>query len=76
MLKVIDVFPVGDMLSVTLEGSCSDIKSGSKLTDSGGNTVTVESVAMTRYDDPSDISKTTTIMVDFCKLRKGDTLTV
>ena len=74
MFKVLDVFPIGNMLSVTLEGSCDGLKSGSKLTDSNGNTVVVASVAMTRHNDPSDIKKSTTVMVDPCQLKKGSEL--
>ena len=39
MLKVLDVFPIGNMLSVTLEGPCDNIKNGCKLVDSNGNAV-------------------------------------
>ena len=44
MLKVLDVFPIGNMLSVTLEGPCDNIKNGCKLVDSNGNAVVVISV--------------------------------
>lgn len=64
------------MLSVTLEGSCNDIKNGSKLIDGSGNTITVISVAMTRYEDPTDISKSTTVMVNSCDLKKGTELSI
>ena len=30
MLKVLDIFRIGDKLSVTLEGRCEEIKNGSK----------------------------------------------
>ena len=49
MFKVLDVFPIGNMFSVTLEGSCDNLKNGSKLIDDNGNTVVVVSVAMTRH---------------------------
>ena len=74
MFKVLDVFPIGNMFSVTLEGSCDSLKNGSRLTDSNGNTVIVVSVAMTRYKDPADISKNTTVMVDSCQFKKGSEL--
>ncbi|WP_432650149.1 hypothetical protein [Huintestinicola sp.] len=76
MLKVLDVFPIGNMLSVTLEGSCDSLKNGSKLVDSNGNSITVVSVAMTRFDDPTDINKSTTVMVDACPLQKGAELSI
>ena len=74
MLKVLDVFPIGNMLSVTLEGPCEKIKNGCKLVDSNGNAVVVVSVAMTRHNNPADISKSTTVMVNSCQLKKGTEL--
>lgn len=76
MLKVLDVFPIGDMLSVTLEGSCDNIKNGCKLIDNNGNAVVVVSVAMTRHNNPDDINKSTTVMVNSCKLEKGTVLSI
>lgn len=76
MLKVLDVFPIGKMLSVTLEGSCEDIKSGCKLVDSSGNTVVVLSVAMPRHNTPADINKSTTVMINSCTLKKGTELSI
>lgn len=76
MLKVLDVFPIGNMLSVTLEGSCDDLKNGSKLIDSSGNAITVVSVAMTRHENPADINKSTTVMVNSCQLQKGAELSI
>ncbi len=76
MLKVLDIFPVGDMYSVTLEGSCDSIKNGSKLIDSNGNTVVVVSVAMTRHENPSDISANTTVLVNSSHLQKGSVLSI
>lgn len=76
MLKVLDVFPIGNMLSVTLEGSCDNIKNGCKLIDNDGNTVVVVSVAMTRHNNPADINKSTTVMVNSCQLKKGTELSI
>ena len=76
MLKVIDVFPIGDMLSVTLEGPCNGLKNGSKLIDGKGNTINVISVAMIRNDNPADIFKSTTVMVKSCQLQKGTELSI
>ena len=39
MFKIIDVFHVGEKLSITVEGNCSELKTGSKLTDTKGNGV-------------------------------------
>lgn len=49
MFKVLDVFKIGDMLSVTLDGKCEMLKNGTKLYDKSGRTYEVVSVAMTRY---------------------------
>ena len=76
MLKVLDVFEVGNMISVTLEGNCDEIKNGSKLVDSENNIYNVVSVAMTRHDNPSDISKFTTVLITPCNLEKGNELSI
>lgn len=76
MIKVTDIFPIGDMLSVTLEGMCENITNGSKLIDSSGNEIVVISVAMTRYEDPSDINKMTAVMINNCQLKKGTELSI
>lgn len=63
MFKIIDIFAVGNMLSVSFEGNCEELKSGSRLTDNKGNFYNVISVAMTRHDSPEDISKSTNILI-------------
>ena len=75
MLKIVDVMKIGEMLSVIVEGDCKELKNGSKLVDNMGNVYTVESVGMAIYDDPHDISKTTTLLVTPCTLEKGSELT-
>ena len=76
MYRVLDVFPVGTMLSVTLQGNCEKIANGSKLVDDNGNVIVVKSVAMTRHDNPSDINKSTTILTDLCSVEKGTELSI
>ncbi len=76
MLKVLDIFPVGNMYSVTLEGACDNIRNGSRLIDNKGNVITVLSVAMTRYENPSDISTNTTVLVSDPHLQKGSELSI
>lgn len=71
MLKVLDIFRVGDKLSVTLEGKCEKIKNGSELIGSAGEKYEVLSVAMIRSDNPSDISKTTTVLMPLCDIKEG-----
>lgn len=71
MLRVLDVFPIGTMISVTLEGACEKLRNGSHLLDANGNEIIVASVAMTRNNSPADIGKSTTILVKQCDLEKG-----
>lgn len=74
MYNVLDVFKVADMLSVTLEGKCDKLFNGSKLADDNNKIYNVVSVAMPEYKNPSDISKSTTILVTPCDLKKGTNL--
>ena len=71
MFKVLDVFPVGKMLSVTLEGKCKEITNGIKLVDNAGNIIVVDSVAMTRHTNPEDINSNTTIFVEAKSIERG-----
>ena len=74
MLKVLDTFRIGDKLSVTLEGRCEEIKNGRNLVDDGGQKYDILSVAMVRSDNPSDFSKTTTVLMPLCDIQKGSVL--
>lgn len=74
MLKIIDTFKIGDKLSVTFEGRCEKIKNGTQLKDSKGNLYMVVSVGTTRHDNPSDITKSTTVLITPCNLEKGNLL--
>ncbi len=76
MFKVLDVFPIGAMLSITLDGACETIQNGSRLIDKNGNVIVVNSVAMTRNDNPSDIRNSTTILVNKCEIEKGSELSI
>ena len=73
-MKVIDVFPLGEMISVTLEGKCEDIKNGIRLVDDHNNVFNVLSVAMTRNSNPKDISASTTVLMVPCNLNTGTEL--
>ena len=61
MLKVIDILPIGNSLSVALDGSIDKISNGCKLVDNNGNVIIVRSVAMVRYTDPKYIGKNVTV---------------
>lgn len=76
MLKVLDVFRIGNMMSITLEGSCENISNGCRLIDGEGKIIIVESVAMTRHSEPSDIRKNTTILIKPCNIQKGSELSI
>lgn len=71
MLKVLDVFPVGTMLSVTVEGIPEQLHNGTRLIDKAGNVIVVNSVAMTRNENPEDIHKSTTFLINRCEVEKG-----
>lgn len=74
MLKIVDIFKVGSLLSVTVEGNADGIKNGTRLVDKNGNEYTVISVGMAKYDDPHDISRYTTFLISPCSLEKGTEL--
>lgn len=74
MFKVLDVFKVGNNVSVTFEGKCETLKNGCKLRDNAGNIYRVVSVGMTRHENPGDISKSTTVLLSPCNLKKGNVL--
>lgn len=71
MFKVLDVFKIDDMLSVTLDGKCETLKNGTKLYDKSGRTYEVVSVAMARYNEPLDIAKSTTVLLKACNIETG-----
>lgn len=76
MLRVTDIFPIGDSLSVTLNGDSDKITNGCKLTDNKGNIISVKSVAMVRYVEPQYIDKNITILIDKCDISVGSTLSI
>lgn len=76
MWEILDVFCVGDMLSITLEGICDGIKNGTRLIDENGNVHEVVSVAMTDNEYPADIRNSTTLLIAGCSLKKGDMLKI
>ena len=76
MLKVLDVFQIGNMLSVTLGGDCRQLCNGSKLKDKVGNIITVNSIAMTRPDDLNRANESTTILTDMCDIGIGLELSI
>lgn len=76
MLKVVDMLKIGNMLSVTVEGNCAEIKNGSKLVDDNGKVYLVNSVGMASFENPHDISKLTTLLVTPDTLSKGTNLSI
>lgn len=74
MFEVMNVLKIGNKLSVTLQGKCESIKNGSKLKDTSGRIYDVISVGMTRYNDPKDITKNTSVLITPCTLSKGTQL--
>lgn len=76
MLKVIDIFPIGNRLSVTLDGVSDRLGNGSRLIDSHGNIVRIVSVGMVRYTNPDEINKTTTVLIEKCNIDVGEELSI
>lgn len=76
MFKVIDVFKIGENISVTFEGKCEGIKNGSRLVDTNGNEYNIISVAMANYSDPRDMAKSTTVLMHPCDIEKGKLLQI
>lgn len=76
MFKVLDVFKISGKLSVTLEGVCDNIKNGTILTDQKGHLYRVVSVAMTSNNNPHDISKSTTVLIENGDIRKDTELII
>ena len=76
MFKVTDILPVGDNLSVTLDGDSEKIANGCRLVDVNGNIIVVRSVAMVKYTDPQHIGKNITVLIDKCDLTVGSILSI
>lgn len=72
MFKVIEVFKIKNMLSVTVEGEPNKINNRTVFIDENGNEYKVISVALEKYNEPRDISRLTTFLIDLCDL-KADT---
>ncbi|MEZ3454454.1 MAG: hypothetical protein K1W17_08800 [Oscillospiraceae bacterium] len=76
MFKVTDILPIGNGLSITLDGNSDKITNGCKLVDDSGNVIVVKSVAMVRYTDPQYIGNDVTVLVDKCDIAVGSTLSI
>ncbi|MBD5138954.1 MAG: hypothetical protein HDT24_06580 [Ruminococcus sp.] len=76
MFRVIDILPIGNNLSVALDGDIDKIANGCKLVDDSGNVIVVKSVAMVRYTDPQYIGKNVTVLIDKCDIAVGSTLSI
>ena len=76
MLKVLNTFNVGDMLSATLEGTHQSIKNGTKLIDENGNIIIVKSVAMVKYTNPKEFDNSITVLLDSCNITAGSKLRI
>lgn len=74
MFTVIDTYKIGDNLSVTLDGECEQLKNGVTLKDRAGNKYKVLSVGMTHFNNPTDITRSTTVLLMPCSLIKGEKL--
>ena len=76
MFKILDTLKVGEMLSITVEGNCSELKNGSSLKDRSGNVYSVVSIGMMQLDNPHDISNITSMLISPASINIGDELFV
>lgn len=76
MYEVIDIYPIGNNLAVTLQGLCNDIKIDSKLQDSEGNMYTVVSVGMVGFSEVENVLKSTEVLVQPNTMTKGTRIRV
>ncbi len=76
MFRVTDILPIGNNLSITLDGDSDKITNGCKLVDDSGNVIIVKSVAMVRYTDPQYIGNDITVLIDKCDIAVGSTLSI
>ena len=74
MLKILDTLKVGELLSITVEGNCADLKNGSNLHDRYGNTYNVVSIGMMQLHNPHDISNMTSMLISPATINKGEEL--
>lgn len=62
--KVIDTFSIGGNTSVTIEGNGDELCNGLGITDEKGREYRILSVAMVHYENPSDIKKSTALLIE------------
>lgn len=63
LYNVLDVFPVGENTSVTIEGNGEGLKNNIDITASDGSKHKLLSVGMTSGHSVEDVKKTTTVLV-------------
>lgn len=76
MFEIIDTFPIGDKLSITVKGNGDELKNGMKLKDDSGHIYEVLSVAMVEHNSPKEIASTTTLLTTSGDLSKNEELFV
>ena len=74
MFKIIDVFRIGNKLSVTLEGQCDKLRNGSMLTNQKGITEKIDSIAMVNSRINDYLRNSVIVMMPLCDIHKGDQL--
>lgn len=74
MFKILDTLKVGDFLSITVEGNCSELKNGSNLKDRSGNVYNIISIGMMQLEDSHDISKKTSMLISPASINIGEEL--
>lgn len=74
MFKILDTLKVGELLSITVEGNCEDLKNGNNLKDRFGNVYNIISIGMMQLNDPHDISNMTSMLISPATINKGEEL--
>lgn len=63
-MNIRDKMIIGDNTVITISGNGSNIKIGDQLLDPKGVSHKILSIAMVEHEDPKDIIKSTTILVE------------
>lgn len=64
MYKVIDVFPIGDNSSVTIEGKCENLQNNMTIHDENNKEFKLLNIAMVGGQKADDIGKTTILLIE------------
>ncbi len=63
-MNILDKIVIGGNTAITLLGDGFNLKIGQRLLDSKGISHKILSIAMVEHEDPKDITKSTTVLVE------------